>query len=234
MVAELHDEHSLVLVDRRPRKGYQTVRADVSRSPGGNTRRRRGWRRYDWAHVMEGADAVLHLAGDPSPRASWDSAMTSNAGATWNVLEAACRHGVPRVVLASSNRVMRAAIEERKQTAGAPANATDQYRPLSPYGVSKATAELAGRMFVERGLLQAFIAVRIGALGGPRPKETAPDRLTVDPADLRGILRQSLEGSITGYHVVYGVSPDHQPLIDMEPTMRLLPWNPPWWSLRAG
>ena len=106
MVAELQDEHSLVLVDRRPRKGYQTVRADVSRSPGGNTRRRRGWRRYDWAHVMEGADAVLHLAGDPSPRASWDSAMTSNAGATWNVLEAACRHGVPRVVLASSNRVI--------------------------------------------------------------------------------------------------------------------------------
>src|SRR5512140_1176657 len=46
---------------------------------------------------------VVHLAGDPRVDADWDSVFHANIGGTQNVYAAAQRHGVKRVVFASSN-----------------------------------------------------------------------------------------------------------------------------------
>ncbi|MDQ2691036.1 MAG: NAD(P)-dependent oxidoreductase, partial [Chloroflexota bacterium] len=48
-------------------------------------------------------DAIIHLAGDPSVQASWESVLHANIIGTRNIFEAAREFEVPRVVFASSN-----------------------------------------------------------------------------------------------------------------------------------
>ncbi len=112
--------------------------------------------RDDWARHFAGVDSVLHLAGDPSPRASWRSVQRNNIDATQNVVEASCRAGVRRMVFASSNWVLAG---HRFETA--PLDAATEPYPVNPYGVSKLVGERVGRAASElRGL--SFIAFRIG------------------------------------------------------------------------
>ncbi|HEY0418277.1 MAG TPA: NAD(P)-dependent oxidoreductase [Acetobacteraceae bacterium] len=113
--------------------------------------------RYDesWAGQFAGADAVIHLAGDPSPRASWASVQRLNIDMTLNVVRAAQAHGARRVVFASSNWVMAGyRFGSERLTAGLPPH------PLNPYGVSKLMGERIGQAAAAEGL--SFIAFRIG------------------------------------------------------------------------
>ncbi|MBT4612965.1 MAG: NAD-dependent epimerase/dehydratase family protein, partial [Gemmatimonadetes bacterium] len=48
-------------------------------------------------HAFEGMDAVVHLAADPRPDASWDHLLESNIVGARNAFEAAVRTGVKRV-----------------------------------------------------------------------------------------------------------------------------------------
>lgn len=227
MIRELENDHELVLLDRRVPCDSAWLQADFTRGP---SRRTRGWltAAFPWERHLEGADAILHLAGDPSPRASFADAMRGNVEATWNVLEAAARRGVPRLVHASSWRAARAELETRVAEPGAvsePAAAS----PVSPYGLSKATAEEAGRMAVRAGRLDGFISVRIGSVvwQPPRPPEDPVSRrCAIGVADLRMLLRRSLERKLDGFHVIYGISPTPDAVVDLRATRRLLDWSP--------
>jgi nucleoside-diphosphate-sugar epimerase len=56
----------------------------------------------EWVTEFRDADAVIHLAGNPSPKTSWASAQHLNLDLTMNVYEAAVRQGAGRLVFASS------------------------------------------------------------------------------------------------------------------------------------
>lgn len=109
-----------------------------------------------WAGLFAGVDAVFHLAGNPSPRASWASVQRQNIDLTQNIYEAAARAGVRRLVFASSNWVMAGYRpgEGRLDTEAPP-------YPINPYGVSKLVGERLGRSYHERWGLQV-ICFRIG------------------------------------------------------------------------
>jgi NAD+ dependent glucose-6-phosphate dehydrogenase len=118
-----------------------------------------------WVAQFAGVDAAVHLAGDPSPLASWASAQRLNIDLTANVYEAAAMQGVPRVVFASSNWVMAG----HRRTQGALTTDMEPY-PINPYGVSKLVGERMGRsVHARRGL--SVICFRIGYLqrGDNRP-----------------------------------------------------------------
>ena len=91
--------------------------------------------------AIRGADAVVHLAGDASVRASISDprvALDVHVGGTINVLEACRRSSVRRLVYASSAEVY--GRPDRNPVAeDAP------LRPISPYGAAKAAAECAVR-----------------------------------------------------------------------------------------
>jgi nucleoside-diphosphate-sugar epimerase len=107
--------------------------------------------------AMDGANAVLHLAADPSPSASWPEVRTRNIDATYNVYEAARRHGARKVVLATTNHVMGFYNLE-----GAYPIRTDQpIRPDSLYGVSKAFGEALARYYSD-AFGMSMICLRIG------------------------------------------------------------------------
>lgn len=109
-----------------------------------------------WVTQFEGADAVVHLAGQPSPLTSWGDAVADNIDLTQNIYEAAARGGVKRLVFASSNWVM-AGYRFREG-----ALATDMPpHPINPYGVSKLVGERLGRSYWDRWGL-SVICFRIG------------------------------------------------------------------------
>ncbi len=118
--------------------------ADLSRSDG------------DWPALLEGQDAIVHLAADRSPDAAWASVVPHNIDAVLNLFEAARRAGVRRVVFASSNWVL-----------GGYRFRTDRLRPdtvpdpVNPYGVSKLMGERIGAHFAAAHGLDV-ICLRIG------------------------------------------------------------------------
>ena len=91
----------------------------------------------DLDSVMEEASVVVHLAARPSvPRSLADPMATHrvNATGTMMVLEAARRHGMPQVIVASSSSVYGANPALPKREDMAP-------MPVSPYAASKLAAE---------------------------------------------------------------------------------------------
>jgi UDP-glucose 4-epimerase len=87
--------------------------------------------------AMSGCDGVVHLAALPSvPRSILEPVASHHANATGTlcVLEAARRHGLRHVVVASSSSVYGA-------NPALPKNELAWTRPLSPYAVSKLATE---------------------------------------------------------------------------------------------
>ena len=109
------------------------------------------------APAMEGIDAVIHMAGEPSPFAAWDDVHSANIVGTRNVYEAARVAGVRKVVLASTNHVMGFYDRDGEW----PIYVSQQVRPDSLYGVSKAFGEVLGRYYADQHGL-AVICLRIG------------------------------------------------------------------------
>ncbi len=116
--------------------GVQYLRADL----------REAGEVYD---VIDGADAVLHLAAIASQRI-YPSGHTffNNVGMTWNILEAAARLKIPRVVIASSLQV------NHTVTPRTPIQyeyfPVDEDHPVSPqddYGLSKYVGEICADTF---------------------------------------------------------------------------------------
>jgi NAD+ dependent glucose-6-phosphate dehydrogenase len=122
---------------------------------------------YDdsWTRHFEGAQTVLHFAGEPRPTAPWALVHRANIVATANVLRASRMHGVRRVIFASTNQVMAGyRFSDEIVTTNMPPT------PLNPYAVSKLFCEEAGRAFSsETGI--SFIAFRIGNI---QPGENVP------------------------------------------------------------
>jgi NAD+ dependent glucose-6-phosphate dehydrogenase len=230
-IEELADAHALVLLDRRRIPDRPTLVADLAWPSA-----RRRWLRWFqahaacWLHAFAGADVVLHLAANRLSLAPWRHVLPDNIVATWNVIEAAARHGVARVVFASSNWAVKALERELAPacyTADGPKIGSDAYpRPVNAYGISKALGEIAGRAAVEEGQLRSFVAVRIGSYIPGLPRSETESRLRIGTRDLRSLLRRCVEAEFDGFHVVYAVSAQPTAPYDLSYTRQLLSWEP--------
>ncbi len=120
-------------------------------------------RSYERAHTaVRGTDVVFHLGALPSvPRSVQDPLTTGavNVEGTLNVLLAARDEGIRRVVFASSSSVYGA-------SPALPKNEADQPLPISPYGVSKLSAEHYCRAFTTVYGLET-VSLRLFNVFGP-------------------------------------------------------------------
>ncbi len=115
--------------------------------------------------LLDGADVVYHLAGEPGVRASWgprfDRYTHHNVQATQRLLEAA-RDTHIRFVYASSSSVYGDALK-------LPTHEDETPRPLSPYGVTKLAAEQLCKLYhAEQGV--DAVALRFFSVYGPRQR----------------------------------------------------------------
>ncbi len=154
-------------------------------------------------------DAVIHLAGI-STEASLPASLESHVVTTGALLEAVVRHGVRRIVSASSNHAV------GRTPRSAQVGVEVSGRPDTYYGVAKVAAEALLRLYVDRHGIDA-ISTRIGSFG---PKPTSRRQLSTWLSEDDGVrmFHAALTANASGYAVLYGISSNTRA----------------WWDLEAG
>src|SRR5262245_12593744 len=157
----------------------------------------------DLAHMDEveravaGTDGIIHLGGH-SVEGAWDTILSANIIGCYNLFEAARRHGVRRIVFASSNHAV--GFYPRHRRIG-----TDvTVRPDTRYGVSKAFGEALAAMYADKYGLRV-LCLRIGNVGD-RPIDVRRLSIWLKPEDLVQLVRIGLEHPDLHFEVFYGAS----------------------------
>lgn len=147
--------------------------------------------------LLEGVDAVVHLGG-VSTEQSWERIAAANIHGAVNLYEAARRHGVCRIVFASSNHVT--GFYRQDQVI----SPRDPVRPDGFYGLSKAFGEDLAQLYWDRFGLET-VSVRIGsAFAAPKDRRMLATWMSFD--DLERLVVASLTAPIVGHSVIYGMS----------------------------
>ena len=143
-------------------------------------------------------DAVIHLGG-LSVEGPWKDTLEININGTYNVLEAARRAGVPRVILASSNHAV-----GFYRLNGTPVPDYAFPRPDTHYGVSKVTMEALGSLYHDRYGLDV-IAIRIGSCF-ERPRDERMLGIWLSPDDGARLFEAAISVPQPGFRIVWGAS----------------------------
>jgi uronate dehydrogenase len=231
LVKELSASHELLMIDRRPVHGRKSLVADLSQRPTTpGWRKRLGSKSSRWSDALKDAQVVIHLAANAESSAPWEDVFPNNIQTTWNVLEAAARHRIPRLVFASSNWAVKAVETKLAPSCYDPGgpkigSETPPFS-LTAYGLSKAFGELAGRMFVDEAKLESFVAVRIGNYNPTPSMHEIVRTRWIGVEDIRSLFRHCVEAKLTGFHVVYAVSAQTTAPYDLSHTRQALSWSP--------
>lgn len=140
------DVYELILLDRAPdASDPDVVAADLAE-----------WDE-SWVELFDEADAVVHLAANPSEHAEWADLVGPNLDALANVFLAAAGAGVERLIFASSNHATGGYIDRP----GTPITPAMSPLPDSPYGAAKLWGERLG-ISLARSHGLGFVALRLG------------------------------------------------------------------------
>ncbi|WP_248752358.1 NAD(P)-dependent oxidoreductase [Pseudomonas sp. MWU15-20650] len=147
--------------------------------------------------LVEGVDAILHFGGVSVER-PFEEVLGANICGTFHLYEAARRHGVKRVIFASSNHV----IGFYKQ--GQIIDAHTPRRPDSYYGLSKSYGEDMASFYFDRYGIET-VSIRIGS-SFPEPQNRRMMHTWLSFDDLTQLLERALYTPNVGHTVVYGMS----------------------------
>lgn len=173
--------------------------------------------------VCENVDTVLHLAGDPSPSAVWESLLSANIIGTYNTFVAAKSAGCRRVVYASSIHAV----------SGYPADVqvktSDPVNPGDLYGVSKCFGEALCRYMAEKEGMSC-IAIRIGAFQ-PLSAATHDSGVSmldafVSERDLQQLMEKCIDVGELQFAIFHGLSDNRFKRLDISDARELLGFRP--------
>lgn len=174
--------------------------------------------------VCQGVDAVVHLAGDPSTGASWESVLEVNIKGTYGAYEGARRGGAQRLVFASSNHATGFYEQEGVYT-----TPEMPVRPDSLYGVSKSFGEDLARFYVDEYGMKAY-CLRIGSFQPDEAVETrSNDRILstwMSYRDAVQLVWRCLQVESVDFGIYYGISGNKRAYWDTENARRELGYAP--------
>ena len=147
--------------------------------------------------IVAGADAIVHLGGI-STEGPFEPILQANIVGIHHLYEAARRHGVRRIVYASSNHVTGFYGQDEVVSPAAP------LRPDGHYGLSKAFGENLARFYFDRYGIETA-CLRIGSsFPAPRNRRMLATWLSYD--DLERLVVACLTAPVVGFSIVYGMS----------------------------
>jgi len=147
--------------------------------------------------LVQGCDAIVHMGGVSVER-PFEEVLEANIKGIFHVYEAARRHGVKRVVFASSNHVT--GFYKQDDTLDAAA----RRRPDGYYGLSKSFGEDLASFYFDRYGIET-VSIRIGSsFPEPRDRRMLSTWLSYD--DLVQLIAKALFTPGVGHTVVYGAS----------------------------
>jgi nucleoside-diphosphate-sugar epimerase len=203
------------LVDRRP--------AD---DPGPHEQRVADLVSLDEARsACEGVDTVIHLAADPSPRATfYDTLLPLNIQMAYNLFHAAVEQGCRRLIFASSIHAVNAYPLDYQ------VHPEDPIRPGDLYGVTKCFGEALCAYYSAREGLSC-IPIRIGAVGTPEAVQNSSDSrllsLWISYRDLTQLIHRCVEAPDSiRYLIVQGVSDNQFKRLGIDNAREILGYDP--------
>jgi len=146
--------------------------------------------------VVAGVDAIVHFAGY-AEEGDWATLLQANIVVVTTLWEAAVRHGVERIVYATSNHAI--GFHERAVRIDGKA----EVRPDTRYGVTKVFMEALASLHADKHGLRGF-GIRIGRTD-TEPRDARALSHWVHPEDLAALVRVGLEADYL-FEIVYGVS----------------------------
>jgi uronate dehydrogenase len=160
---------------------------------------------FDAIHaLLEGADMVVHF-GAIVDEAPFEELLGPNFIGAYNIWESASRHGVRRVVYASSIHAV--GMYPKTEFIG-----TDvPHRPDTFYGLAKCFAEDLGRMYWEKRGLES-VHLRILSCAQVNNARALGSWLSYD--DLIQLVQRAIDTPVTGFTVIYGVSNNDRAPVD--------------------
>jgi uronate dehydrogenase len=151
--------------------------------------------------MVSGTDAIVHMGGVSVER-PFDEILPANIQGVYNLYEAARKHGVKRVVFASSNHVIGFYRQGQVIDADVPV------RPDGYYGISKAFGENLSRFYFDRYGIET-VCLRIGS-SFPEAKDRRMLITWLSYDDLTQLIAQSLFTPHVGHTIVYGASANRE------------------------
>lgn len=173
--------------------------------------------------AFAGADAVVHLAGNPEPDAAWDALRGPNVEGAYTVAAAARERGVRRLVLASSLQAVSGYPPTRQR------RAEDAPRAANLYGATKAWAEALGS-WVAATSATSVVALRIGYFSArpPAGDEATPRNLAawLSPDDCSRLIQAAVETERAGFIVANGISANRHRIAELGDAEREIGYAP--------
>ena len=155
--------------------------------------------------MIEGAEMVVHF-GAIADEAPFEEIMHSNFMGAYNVWNAAHKHGVRRIVYASSIHAMGMYPKTVRIDTEMP------HRPDTFYGLSKCFAEDMARMYWDKFGLEAVCLRIYSAPGAVSNARALGSYLSYD--DCVHLVERSIDTPVVGFTVIYGVSNNDRSPID--------------------
>lgn len=147
--------------------------------------------------LMQGVDVLIHMAGTSVER-PLPEIIENNLRGLVEVYEGARRHGVRRIIFASSNHAIGMyPVEETLDLDCA-------FRPDGFYGLSKAWGESLARLYWDKHGIES-VCIRIGSCV-EKPTEFRHLSTWLGHEDLLQLIEQSIAVPDLGFLVVWGVS----------------------------
>jgi uronate dehydrogenase len=212
----------VVTLDRRPASNAHGrlfhVTGDLGREPDAVREALDGAPRFD---------ALVHLAANPHASARWEDLYEDNVLATMHAYELAREHGIRTIVFASSVHVVNG---YRERPEAWPIGPERLPWPTNAYGVSKIVGECFLQMHCDSMPGVRGYALRIGSYWdgrGPLHTYEGADVLFLQAQDFADIVRRCLNNDgPEGCQRLFCTSRIPQPVLDIEPTRRLLGYEP--------
>ena len=191
------------------------------------------------AKAMQGMDAVVHMAAEPSPEAGWERILASNIIEAYNVFEACRLAGVKRIVYASTIMVSwgylevdpyKAITEGRYQDVTAPVPIVTHERPTRPrdiYAGSKVFGEALAQLYAYRHGLSC-LCLRIGSVEAEdRPLNRELEAIWCSQRDVVQLVERCVNAPENlRFDILYGISANRWRWVDIEHARDVVGYKP--------
>jgi uronate dehydrogenase len=162
--------------------------------------------------VVRGCDAIVHFGAAPMERA-WEEILNSSIAGGYNVYESARRHGIRRIVYASSIH----AVGYIRREAGADTHT--EHRPDTLYGLSKCFVEDLAKLYHDKfGIESALLRIN-SCYAEPADRRHLATWLSFP--DLVQLVTRCLLAERVGWTVVYGISNNRERFFSNEKAAHL-------------
>ncbi len=151
--------------------------------------------------VVEGCDAVVHFGAAPMEK-PWAEILNSSIIGGYNVYEAARRHGIRRIVYASSIHSVGYVPRE------AGADVETDHRPDSLYGLSKCFVEDLAKLYHDKFQIESA-CLRINSCF-PEPADRRHLSTWMSFRDCVQLVERCLVAERVGFTVLYGISDNRE------------------------